>query len=129
MVHGGEECGDVGAAIGIRVGVGLSLTSAPWAGDWSRPELRRLVTDGADYKVTFDEFLYYLRVFFSPPSSIPAYTVRYLWAFNQRKGRVTHMHHMGKLSEKWLPRKVVRVEDFPLCRVAEDVNHIMFTCV
>jgi hypothetical protein len=64
MVHGGEECGDVGAAIGIRVGVGLSLTSAPWAGDWSRPELRRLVTDGADYKVTFDEFLYYLRVFF-----------------------------------------------------------------
>jgi hypothetical protein len=67
MVHGGEECGDVGAAIGIRVGVGLSLTSAPWAGDWSRPELRRLVTDGADYKVTFDEFLYYLRVFFRLP--------------------------------------------------------------
>ncbi|GJN06512.1 hypothetical protein PR202_ga24244 [Eleusine coracana subsp. coracana] len=58
--------------IGIGVGVGLGLASAPWAGGASaaaragvtvervEQELKRLVTDGADCKVTFDEFPYYL---------------------------------------------------------------------
>lgn len=59
--------------IGIGVGVGLGLASAPWAAGASAAaragvtvervelELKRLVTDGADCKVTFDEFPYYLR--------------------------------------------------------------------
>uniref|UniRef100_A0A0D9UYI4 AAA+ ATPase domain-containing protein n=1 Tax=Leersia perrieri TaxID=77586 RepID=A0A0D9UYI4_9ORYZ len=61
--------------IGIGVGVGLGLASAPWAGGGGgqggqaragvtvervEQELRRLVADGADSKVTFDEFPYYL---------------------------------------------------------------------
>ncbi|KAM0902470.1 hypothetical protein ACQ4PT_019291 [Festuca glaucescens] len=59
--------------IGIGVGVGLGLASAPWAGGGSggparagvtlervEQELRRLVVDGKDSKVTFDEFPYYL---------------------------------------------------------------------
>ncbi|TVU22963.1 hypothetical protein EJB05_32686 [Eragrostis curvula] len=58
--------------IGIGVGVGLGLASAPWAGGGQanaragvtvervEQELRRLITDGADCKVTFDEFPYYL---------------------------------------------------------------------
>lgn len=61
--------------IGIGVGVGLGLASAPWAGGGSgsgparagvtlervEQELRRLVVDGKDSKVNFDEFPYYLR--------------------------------------------------------------------
>jgi hypothetical protein len=62
--------------IGIGVGVGLGLASAPWAGGASasasaraagvtvervEQDLRRLLADGADSKVTFDEFPYYLR--------------------------------------------------------------------
>ena len=60
--------------IGIGVGVGLGLASAPWAGGASassraagvtvervEQDLRRLLVDGADSKVTFDEFPYYLR--------------------------------------------------------------------
>jgi hypothetical protein len=60
--------------IGIGVGVGLGLASAPWAGGGSggparagvtlervEQELRRLVVDGKESKVTFDEFPYYLR--------------------------------------------------------------------
>ncbi|ONM28282.1 P-loop containing nucleoside triphosphate hydrolase superfamily protein [Zea mays] len=61
--------------IGIGVGVGLGLASAPWAGGASasasaraagvtvervEQDLRRLLADGADSKVTFDEFPYYL---------------------------------------------------------------------
>lgn len=60
--------------IGIGVGVGLGLASAPWAGGGSgsgparagvtlervEQELRRLVVDGKDSKVNFDEFPYYL---------------------------------------------------------------------
>ncbi|XP_066400777.1 uncharacterized protein [Miscanthus floridulus] len=59
--------------IGIGVGVGLGLASAPWAGGASassraagvtvervEQDLRRLLVDGADSKVTFDEFPYYL---------------------------------------------------------------------
>uniref|UniRef100_A0A453EHI3 AAA+ ATPase domain-containing protein n=1 Tax=Aegilops tauschii subsp. strangulata TaxID=200361 RepID=A0A453EHI3_AEGTS len=59
--------------IGIGVGVGLGLASAPWSGGGSggparagvtlervEHELRRLVVDGRDSKVTFDEFPYYL---------------------------------------------------------------------
>ncbi|KAL5226941.1 hypothetical protein ABZP36_015206 [Zizania latifolia] len=60
--------------IGIGVGVGLGLASAPWAGgdgqggqaragltvERVEQELRRLVVDGVDSKVTFDEFPYYL---------------------------------------------------------------------
>uniref|UniRef100_A0ACD5VPE4 Uncharacterized protein n=1 Tax=Avena sativa TaxID=4498 RepID=A0ACD5VPE4_AVESA len=59
--------------IGIGVGVGLGLASAPWAGGGSggparagvtlervEQELRRLLVDGKDSKVTFDEFPYYL---------------------------------------------------------------------
>jgi hypothetical protein len=63
--------------IGIGVGVGLGLASAPWAAGGSAPardgltverleqELRRLLTDGAHCKVTFDDFPYYLRFSFS----------------------------------------------------------------
>jgi hypothetical protein len=60
--------------IGIGVGVGLGLASAPWAGGASasaraagvtvervEQDLRRLLVDGANSKVTFDEFPYYLR--------------------------------------------------------------------
>jgi hypothetical protein len=59
--------------IGIGVGVGLGLASAPWAGGGGQgarvgvtverveQELRRLVVDGADSRVTFDGFPYYLR--------------------------------------------------------------------
>jgi hypothetical protein len=60
--------------IGIGVGVGLGLASAPWAGGASasaraagvtvervEQDLRRLLVDGTDSKVTFDEFPYYLR--------------------------------------------------------------------
>lgn len=67
--------------IGIGVGVGLGLASAPWAGGASasaraagvtvervEQDLRRLLVDGADSKVTFDEFPYYLRSKFPPPS-------------------------------------------------------------
>uniref|UniRef100_A0A0E0MTC5 AAA+ ATPase domain-containing protein n=1 Tax=Oryza rufipogon TaxID=4529 RepID=A0A0E0MTC5_ORYRU len=58
--------------IGIGVGVGLGLASAPWAGGGGQgarvgvtverveQELRRLVVDGADSRVTFDGFPYYL---------------------------------------------------------------------
>ncbi|WVZ72907.1 hypothetical protein U9M48_021294 [Paspalum notatum var. saurae] len=59
--------------IGIGVGVGLGLASAPWAAGGAsaraaagltvervEQELRRLVTDAAQSKVTFDEFPYYL---------------------------------------------------------------------
>jgi len=59
--------------IGIGVGVGLGLASAPWAAgasassraagvtvDRVEQDLRRLLVDGADTKVTFDEFPYYL---------------------------------------------------------------------
>ncbi|KAI5006071.1 hypothetical protein ZWY2020_033314 [Hordeum vulgare] len=59
--------------IGIGVGVGLGLASTPWAGGGSggparagvtlervEHELRRLIVDGRDSKVTFDEFPYYL---------------------------------------------------------------------
>lgn len=59
--------------IGIGVGVGLGLASAPWAGGASasaraagvtvervEQDLRRLLADGADSKVTFDAFPYYL---------------------------------------------------------------------
>ncbi|CAD6233536.1 unnamed protein product [Miscanthus lutarioriparius] len=58
--------------IGIGVGVGLGLASAPWAGasasaraagvtvERVEQDLRRLLVDGADSKVTFDEFPYYL---------------------------------------------------------------------
>jgi hypothetical protein len=60
--------------IGIGVGVGLGLASAPWAAarpasssregvtvDRIEQELRRLLVDGAESKVNFDEFPYYLR--------------------------------------------------------------------
>ncbi|KAM0896662.1 hypothetical protein ACQ4PT_023064 [Festuca glaucescens] len=63
----------VGIGIGVGVGLGLGLASAPWAGGGSggparagvtlervEQELRRLVVDGKDRKVTFDEFPYYL---------------------------------------------------------------------
>ena len=71
--------------IGIGVGVGLGLASAPWAGgasasasaraagvtvDRVEQDLRRLLVDGADTKVTFDEFPYYLRFKFPP---VPPY--------------------------------------------------------
>ncbi|KAL6626998.1 hypothetical protein ACP70R_030724 [Stipagrostis hirtigluma subsp. patula] len=59
--------------IGIGVGVGLGLASGPWAGGGGggqarvgvtvervEQELRRLVTDARESKVTFDEFPYYL---------------------------------------------------------------------
>ncbi|XP_062189346.1 uncharacterized protein LOC133892520 [Phragmites australis] len=58
--------------VGIGVGVGLGLASASWAGGGGgiartgvtverlEQELRRLVADGAESKVTFDEFPYYL---------------------------------------------------------------------
>jgi hypothetical protein len=66
--------------IGIGVGVGLGLASAPWAAGGSaaardgvtverlEQELRRLVTDGAHCKVTFDDFPYYLRFSFLFPA-------------------------------------------------------------
>lgn len=70
--------------IGIGVGVGLGLASAPWAGGASasaraagitvervEQDLRRLLVDASDSKVTFDEFPYYLRyglVSFPSPS-------------------------------------------------------------
>ncbi|GJN38179.1 hypothetical protein PR202_gb27196 [Eleusine coracana subsp. coracana] len=75
--------------IGIGVGVGLGLASAPWAGGASaaaragvtvervEQELKRLVTDGADCKVTFDEFPYYLSKQRSPstPEILPQLAV------------------------------------------------------
>lgn len=62
------------SALGVGVGVGLGLASAKWAvqpaanGDGFgagaadlEAELRRLVLDGRECDVTFDEFPYYLR--------------------------------------------------------------------
>nr|GMD53740.1 nuclear valosin-containing protein-like [Ipomoea batatas] len=65
------------SALGVGVGVGLGLASGQainkWTGANSSPaegltadqieqELRRLVVDGKDCKVTFDDFPYYLRI-------------------------------------------------------------------
>lgn len=61
--------------IGLGVGVGLGLVSGQTVTKWAQPsgsstgvtadrveqELMRLVMDGKEGKVTFDEFPYYLR--------------------------------------------------------------------
>lgn len=74
--------------IGIGVGVGLGLASAPWAGGASasaraagvtvervEQDLRRLLADGADSKVTFDAFPYYLRSSFLLRSALSSNVV------------------------------------------------------
>lgn len=60
--------------VGLGVGVGLGLAGSQTLGKWAAPvqaagvtadmigeELMRLVTDGKESKVTFNEFPYYLR--------------------------------------------------------------------
>lgn len=69
-------------SVGVGVGVGIGLASGQhvtkWAGgafhassnaltvDKIEHEMLRLVVDGRDTNVTFDNFPYYLRSFFSP---------------------------------------------------------------
>ncbi|KAG1346501.1 putative peroxisome biosynthesis protein PAS1 [Cocos nucifera] len=62
--------------LGLGVGVGLGLASGQTVGKWAAPasssagvtaeniekELMRMVVDGREGKVTFDEFPYYLRI-------------------------------------------------------------------
>ncbi|XP_020574942.1 uncharacterized AAA domain-containing protein C16E9.10c [Phalaenopsis equestris] len=63
----------LGLGIGVGVGVGLRLAASPTVGKWVAPvqvgsltaemigeELMRLVVDGRESKVTFNEFPYYL---------------------------------------------------------------------
>lgn len=64
------------SAIGVGLGMGIGLASGQAVGKWGSPassssggvtveaveqELRRLVVDCRESKVTFDEFPYYLR--------------------------------------------------------------------